>query len=97
MGPILWRAWVAIMEVLLPVILNVCRMLLKAKFGLDSAESYLIALMGVLSLFSISAVFLICFYRRPRVYLWNTSITHGCEPFSRSALWLLYADTKRIL
>ena len=40
----------AIMEVLLPVIfLNVCGMLLKAKFGLDGAESYLIALMGVLS------------------------------------------------
>ena len=48
----------AIMEVLLPVIfLNVCGMLLKAKFGLDGAESYLIALMGVLSFLYIGGIF----------------------------------------
>lgn len=59
----------AIMEVLLPVIfLNVCGMLLKAKFGLDGAESYLIALMGVLSFLYIGGIFNLLL-RRPRVYL----------------------------
>lgn len=49
---------VIVMEALLPVVfLNLCGILLKSRFDLGSAESYLIALMGSVTILYIGGIF----------------------------------------